>query len=901
MINKVKSAIAAGRRRKRGKRQAELRRKLKFPEPFATIASAQIYVPRFKYSVVTAAYGVEAYIDDFFSSLMQQTVGFRESIEVIVVDDGSKDNTLEKARAWERRYPGNIKVLTQNNGGPAEARNAGLLLVNHDWVTFTDPDDMLAQDYFENVDRGICRNLDAGVQVDMVACPMLFYRESSGAIRDGHPIKFSYLNGDKVVSFRDDSCRDMKLSAASSFLKRDSIFRNALTFPDIKPSFEDAVFLAMYLLKTNLGNVLFVSSASYFYRKREDGSSILDSVMSRKEKYIDQLRDGNLWLLEHASKMKGHCPRWVQRMVFYDLVWHFKVFFNNHKNWSLVQDYFRDEYFSLLSEIIARIDSDVILNFELANIPAHLKLGILSKFKAHHGDLGFAHVVEVDAKKHEALIGLYHTQPVVDFKILMGGEESSPVTSTSRVFEYFDEPLVYETLVWVRWRKDETLSCRLDGGGIPLKVKGEAFQNLSWGELINRFSIVAPKSSVLPVEKRLIKLLSRQSFVRERYKNAWLLMDRDTQADDNAEHLYRFLMKNHPEVNSWFVLRRTSHDWDRLKREGFRLLDFGSVGHKLALLNSDHLISSHADQYLFSVLPDKFYSDLTKYKFTFLQHGVTKDDLSNWLNNKDIKLFVTAAGPEYESIVKSGPYKYTQKDVGLTGFPRHDRLYELNQKRVKVSKKTILIMPTWRQGLAGESLGLGNSRAYNPEFIHSEFFKNWQAFLVNERLVNIIEMSDVDIVFYPHANLTPYIKDFQVKGMKVVSHSDGGSIQDYLVDADLLVTDYSSIAFESGFLGKSIVYFQFDRDSVFNGGHTYRKGYFDYDEHGFGPVALNVDALMGHIESIVDNNFVPSAQYSRRMREFFAYRDGGNCERVYERIKALDSPEPSIIDAIATR
>lgn len=53
-------------------------------------------------------------------------------------------------------------------------------------------------------------------------------------------------------------------------------------------------------------------------------------------------------------------------------------------------------------------------------------------------------------------------------------------------------------------------------------------------------------------------------------------MDRDNQADDNAEHLYRYISENHPEQDIYFALKKTSSDWKRLEQDGFNLLEFGS-------------------------------------------------------------------------------------------------------------------------------------------------------------------------------------------------------------------------------------------------------------------------------------------------------------------------------------
>ena len=58
-------------------------------------------------------------------------------------------------------------------------------------------------------------------------------------------------------------------------------------------------------------------------------------------------------------------------------------------------------------------------------------------------------------------------------------------------------------------------------------------------------------------------------------------MDRETKADDNAEHLYRYIMKNHPSQVCYFALNKSSSDWNRLAQEGFKLVEFGTNDFKI--------------------------------------------------------------------------------------------------------------------------------------------------------------------------------------------------------------------------------------------------------------------------------------------------------------------------------
>ena len=66
----------------------------------------------------------------------------------------------------------------------------------------------------------------------------------------------------------------------------------------------------------------------------------------------------------------------------------------------------------------------------------------------------------------------------------------------------------------------------------------------------------------------------------------------------------------------------------------------------------------------------------------------------------------------------------------------------------------------------------------------------------------------------------------------------------------LLVTDYSSVAFNAAYLDRPVVYYQFDRDDVVRGRAPRRKGYFDYERDGFGPVARTHDEAIAAIVAV---------------------------------------------------
>lgn len=97
-----------------------------------------------KLSLCVPIYGVEKEIPRFLQSLEQN---LREDVEVLLIDDGTKDNSGKIADAFAKRYARYVQVIHKTNGGVSSARNTGLELARGEYVIFPDPDDYLAEDY----------------------------------------------------------------------------------------------------------------------------------------------------------------------------------------------------------------------------------------------------------------------------------------------------------------------------------------------------------------------------------------------------------------------------------------------------------------------------------------------------------------------------------------------------------------------------------------------------------------------------------------------------------------------------------------------------------------------------------------------------------------------------------
>lgn len=841
-----------------------------------------------RYSVISAVYGVEQYLEQYFNSMVKQTVNFTDSVELIMVDDGSLDGSAAIILKWQAKYPNNIRYIKQENGGQAAARNTGIPHARGEWITFIDPDDFVNDCYFQAVEEMLATHEDRAI--GMVACNFIFYLEDKKQVSDTHPLRFRFSAGDKVVPVSNMG-KHIQLSASTAFFKKSVIESNRIRFnPVIKPSFEDANFVGNYLLEIKEMNAAFAQKPKYFYRKRADGASTLDGSWLKPTLFTDVLRHGCLDLFERSMKQTGTVPQWLQRMVLYHLFWILKRVVADPASISHLNKADRAEFEYLTAELFRYIDPQTIMAFELAGCWFFHKVGLLGMFFDRTSPLQIAYVEAYDQAKEMVQVRYFINGAMPLEAIIVDDVEIVPAYARSQEHVLFGRSFVTERILWVRTPSEASrIKLTLNGQAMRMSLNGTQHPlGVLVKDVVAHHARAQKLNLPFPLNVRLLRYTARRPAVMKQFRAAWIFMDRDTVADDNAEHLYRYVQKHHPEINAYFLLRKNSSDWNRLQQDGFLLLEFGSLAHKQCLLNAEHVVSSHADAYVTSYLPHKWYRDMLRYKYTFLQHGVTKDDLATWLNAKDIGVFVTSTVDEHESICgERTRYKFTRKNTVMSGMPRHDALLNSSVS----TEKMILIMPTWRLSLVGKIIGKGAKRAINPDFYESVYANQWKEALHSPGLKMLAEAHGFKIVFFPHPNVADYLDWFEVPAhVEIMQQGPAGSMQTMFRKAAVLVTDYSSVAFEMALLNKPTVYFQFDRETHFSGAHTTEKGYYDYEQHGFGPCVYNSAELADAITTLAKSGDMPP-EYRARVEKTFVLRDGQNCRRTFEAISALNTPD----------
>jgi len=229
-------------------------------------------------SIVVPVYNVEKYVAECLESLLQL-----DDAEIIVVNDGSSDSSLEVVVGIQQRNK-NIKVITQENAGLSAARNSGLMACIGDYVYFVDSDD-IANDFgvSEAYDYAKKKNLD------IAQCHIEVFKD--GVFNERHLFRdvryrknSEILNGDKyfkkyVRSGEFPIPVFSNIYKRSYLLKHDLFFLNGVIHEDVE--WVPRVF-------SMAGDVAFLNKTICYYRIRE-GSITNEQMLSKGSRSLDSL------------------------------------------------------------------------------------------------------------------------------------------------------------------------------------------------------------------------------------------------------------------------------------------------------------------------------------------------------------------------------------------------------------------------------------------------------------------------------------------------------------------------------------------------------------------------------------------------------------------------------------
>ncbi|WP_298501080.1 glycosyltransferase [uncultured Methanobrevibacter sp.] len=877
----------------------------------------------FKFSVVMAIYNKKDYVREAIDSIINQSTDFKKNIQIILVDDKSSDNTLEVLEEYAEKYPKNITLIkNEKNMGPAYSRNEGLKHAEGEIINFLDADDVMSKNAFLHA----YKFLEKHKNIDIVSIPIQYF----GVKRGPHNLNFKFEKSQVINLYENPNY--IQLSGPSSFIRARKL-KNYSFNNSLKVS-EDALLINQMLLDNpNIGflstdkyhyrkdgsqNSLITSSSntrSYFTTRIEE--YFLKLIEYTKEnfgeipKFIQYVLMYDLqWIVE--IRKIDHILTGAEIKGLYENI--FEILKHIDEDVILSQ-------LSIPAALKAHVilmkrhgwryldnKDDVVDNFKLNtlfidnfqfmnNYEIHIT-GILTNFTK---DTKI--IAKVDGKQIDAVplrypqrdnyslnfnygynhcfksIVLFRTNTNISFKtqyndLKIEYNHTSRLNQSSRFkLSKHDVAIIGDndiTIVKEKWYKTLFLE---------FKTTLAMLKNRSQGWMTAIF----------------LRLLNVLAFPFYLNRHIWIFMDLPNAAGDNAFELFKYVTaQKNPDIKPYFVLDKSpeseyeyhsgskshklkrwlgigkgSKQYEKVRKVG-NVLAYRSIKHRLFVLLSDFIITSHPDNALIYPFWGNYpyLSGIAKSRTVFLQHGVTKDNVSSWLNefDKPLALLVTTSEAERKSFLNPD-YGYSPKIIKTLGFPRFDSLNSNPQKQ-------IVIMPSWRRSLDQLSAS---------EFVQSNFYRHFNGLISDSDLISRLNEEGFEVIFKPHRNLHKFIDTF-THHPDVRFDLDLTDYRQIFNSASIMITDFSSVSFDFAYMKKPVIYYQFDNDYHFD----VESAYFSYKLDGFGPVVDSHDDLKAEILELVENDCRMNLMYKSRVNTFFKYHDKNNSRRVYEAILDLD-------------
>lgn len=219
-----------------------------------------------KVSIIVPVYNVEKYLMKCLESLVNQTL---EDIEIIVVNDGSTDNSKEILKDYQKRYPEKIKYLEKENGGLSDARNFGMPHATGEYIAFLDSDDYVELDLYEKMYKKAKEE-----NSDLVECDFIWEYPQKNVIDTG----IIYNNKKDMLVYA-------RVVAWNKLIKRSLLEEHKIEFPK-GLRYEDVEFF--YKMLPYFNNVSFVKEPLIHYIQRD---SSISKVQNERTKEIFTVLD----------------------------------------------------------------------------------------------------------------------------------------------------------------------------------------------------------------------------------------------------------------------------------------------------------------------------------------------------------------------------------------------------------------------------------------------------------------------------------------------------------------------------------------------------------------------------------------------------------------------------------
>ena len=256
-----------------------------------------------KVSIIIPVYNTEQYLRQCLDSVINQTF---KNIEIIVINDGSTDGSLNVLQAYQKKYF-NIKIINQTNKGYSEVRNIGLRIASGDYIGFVDSDDFIEKTMFEKlVNKAIETN------ADIISCNyyMLYGKGKREILISSNNIMQIKRLEKSLFSFI--GAEELLLDEAfiwNRIYKKELLINNNIEFSVETPFMEDTLFHRRALLSSK--KIIYIPDVLYFYRKNRIGAQ---TTLKDKRNFTVFIISDKLFDLIHSKNLLSVVP-WMNHLL----------------------------------------------------------------------------------------------------------------------------------------------------------------------------------------------------------------------------------------------------------------------------------------------------------------------------------------------------------------------------------------------------------------------------------------------------------------------------------------------------------------------------------------------------------------------------------------------------------
>lgn len=304
-----------------------------------------------RFSIVVPVYNAEKYLKACIQSVVNQSIGFEENVELVLVNDGSPDNSHVICEDYAQRYPNNVVYIHQENAGVSAARNAGVNAASGQIIGFVDADDKISLKTLEMVNNYFRITLDT---VDVAIIPVTNF----GARDFPYYLNGKFDAGTRTLDLNDPEWNYVCVRVGQAFIRSEAAkaqaFDSSITF------YEDTKYInEIACEKMRMG---LVTGCEYYYRRypqeADSATSITAGAESNPRLYLETPVKVILHFLERYENDQD-TPLYFQYMALCEMRW--RTFYTQNRTADFLSSAQYDEYEAINDRIFRHISNHAIL------------------------------------------------------------------------------------------------------------------------------------------------------------------------------------------------------------------------------------------------------------------------------------------------------------------------------------------------------------------------------------------------------------------------------------------------------------------------------------------------------------------------------------------------------------